>query len=170
MRPWNLWETEVYGGGYGKETHTSFYWGSSEINVRYKLSVTQLVKNMSSMRETWFDPQVGKMPWRRERLPTPVLWPGGFHGVYSPHKELNMTEWLSFISFPGGSDGKSACLQCGRPGFNPWVGKILWRRKWQPTPVLLPGKFHEWRNLIGYNPWGHRVRHDWVTSLSLFIN
>ena len=42
--------------------------------------------------------------------------------------------------FPGGSDGKSGCLQCGRPGFDPWIGKIPWRRKWQPTPVLLPGK------------------------------
>ena len=67
-----------------------------------------------------------------------------------------MTERLSFISFPGGSDGKSICLQWGRPGFDPWVGKILWRRKWQPTPVLLPGKFQGWRNLIGYNPWGHK--------------
>jgi len=42
--------------------------------------------------------------------------------------------------FPGGSDSKSVCLQCGRPEFDPWVGKIPWRRKWQPTPVLLPGK------------------------------
>ena len=32
------------------------------------------------------------------------------------------------------------CLQCGRPGFNPWVGKIPWRRAWQPTPVFLPGE------------------------------
>ena len=58
--------------------------------------------------------------------------------------------------FPGGSDGKSVCLQCGRPGFDPWVRKIPWRRKWQPTPVLLPGKSHGWRNLVGYNPWGHK--------------
>ena len=40
------------------------------------------------------------------------------------------------------------------PGFNPWVRKILWRRKWQPTPVLLPGKFHGQRSLVGYSPWG----------------
>ena len=38
--------------------------------------------------------------------------------------------------------------------FNPWVGKIPWKRKWQPTPVLLPGKFHGWRSLVGYSPWG----------------
>ena len=55
---------------------------------------------------------------------------------------------------PGGADGKASCLQCGRPGFNPWVGKILWRRKWQPTPVLLPGKSHGRRSLVGYRPWG----------------
>ena len=47
-------------------------------------------------------------------------------------------------------------LQCRRPGFNPWVGKIPWRRKWQPTPVLLPGKFHGLRSLVGYSPWGHK--------------
>ena len=58
--------------------------------------------------------------------------------------------------FPDGSEGKSICLQCGRPGFNPWVGKISCRRKWQPTPVFLPGKSH-WRwNLVGYSPWGRK--------------
>ena len=56
--------------------------------------------------------------------------------------------------FPGGSDGKaSVCLQCGRPGFDPWVGKISWRRKWQSTPGLLPGKSHGQRSLVGYSPW-----------------
>ena len=56
-------------------------------------------------------------------------------------------------SFPHGSDGKSICLQCRRHRFDPWVGKILWRRKWQPIPILLPGKFHGWRSLVGYSPW-----------------
>ena len=50
----------------------------------------------------------------------------------------------------------SVCLQCGRAGFDSWVGKILWRRKWQPTPVLLPGKSHGWRNLVGYSPQGRK--------------
>ena len=40
--------------------------------------------------------------------------------------------------------------------FNSWVGKIPWRRKWQPTPVLLPGKLHGLRSLVGYSPWGHK--------------
>ena len=49
--------------------------------------------------------------------------------------------------FPGGSDGKASAYNAGRPGFNPWIGKIPWRRKWQPTPMLLPGKSHGWRSL-----------------------
>ena len=38
-------------------------------------------------------------------------------------------------------------------GFDPWVGKIPWRRKWQPTPVFLPGKSHGQRSLAGYSPY-----------------
>ena len=38
------------------------------------------------------------------------------------------------------------------PGFNSWVGKITWGRKWQPTPVFLPGESHGQRSLVGYNP------------------
>ena len=64
---------------------------------------------------------------------------------------------------------ESICLQCRRPGFNPWVGKIPWKRKWQPTPVFLPGKFHGWKSLVGYSPWGRRVGQDWATSLSFFL-
>ena len=54
--------------------------------------VVQLVKNPPVMRETW----VGKIPWRREQLPTPEFWPGEFHELYSlwDHKELDMTEQL----------------------------------------------------------------------------
>ena len=39
---------------------------------------------------------------------------------------------------------------------SPWVGKILWRREWQPTPVFLPGDLHGQRSLEGYNPWGYK--------------
>ena len=48
------------------------------------------------------------------------------------------------------------CWQCRRPRFHPWVGKIPWRRKWQPTPVLLPGKSHGQRSLVDSSPWGHK--------------
>ena len=41
-----------------------------------------------------------------------------------------------------------------RSRFSPWVGRILWRRKWQPTPLFLPGKSHGQRSLENYSPWG----------------
>ena len=50
-----------------------------------------------------------------------------------------------------------------RPGFNPWVGKIPWRREWLPTPIFLPREFHEQRSLAGPSPGDHRVGHDWGT-------
>ena len=40
------------------------------------------------------------------------------------------------------------------PGFEPWVGKIPWRREWQPIPIFLPGEFHGQRSLVGYGPGG----------------
>ena len=51
-----------------------------------------------------------------------------------------LPRWLS---------GKEAACQCRRCGFNPWVGKIPWRSKWQPTAVFLTGKSHAWRSLVG---------------------
>ena len=59
--------------------------------------------------------------------------------------------------FPSGARGKESTCQCRRPKgcwFDPWVGKIPWRRKWQPIPVPLPGKSHGQRSLVGYSPWG----------------
>ena len=48
------------------------------------------------------------------------------------------------------------CLQCRRPGFDPWVGKILWRREWKSTPVSLPGESPGQRRLVGYRLWGRK--------------
>ena len=56
--------------------------------------VAQLVKNLPVCRRPGFNPWVGKIPWRREWLPTPVFWPGELHGLYS-RKESDTTEWLS---------------------------------------------------------------------------
>ena len=46
------------------------------------------------------------------------------------------------------------CLQCRKPRFDSWVGKIPWKREWQPTLVFLPGEPHGQRSLAGYSPWG----------------
>ena len=51
-----------------------------------------------------------------------------------------------------------------RHGFDPWIGNIPWRKKWQPTLVLLPGESHGQRILAGYSPCGHRVWHNLVTK------
>ena len=59
--------------------------------------------------------------------------------------------------------------ECQRPGFDPWVGKIPWRRKWQPTPVFLPGESHGWRSLVDYSPWGHKES-DMTKRLHNFTN
>ena len=53
---------------------------------------------------------------------------------------------------------------CRRPGFNPWVGEIPRRRDWLPTSVFLPGESHGQRSLMGYSPWGSKVRHNWSDS------
>ena len=57
--------------------------------------------------------------------------------------------------FPGGSDHQESASNAGDPGSTPGVGKILWRREWQPTPVFLPGESHgqgAWQ--ATYYPWG----------------
>ena len=77
-------------------------------------------------------------------------------GVNISHEYLDTI--FNDLGFPSGSDGKSVCLQCGRPGFDSWIGKIPWRRKWQSTPALLPGKSHGQRSLVGYSPWGCKSR------------
>ena len=48
--------------------------------------------------------------------------------------------------------------------FDSWIRKIAWRRKWQPTPVFLPGESHEQRSLAGYSPRVARVRHNLATK------
>ena len=68
--------------------------------------------------------------------------------------------------FPGGSVvNKESAPQCRRCGFNPWVRKIPWRRKWYPTLVFLPGKSHGQRRLVDYSPW-IAIRCDLATKQS----
>ena len=67
---------------------------------------------------------------------------------------LNTSIWFSGL--PRWLSGEESAPQCKRCGFNPWVRKIPWRRKWQPTPVFLPGKSHRKRYLVCYSPWSHK--------------
>ena len=61
--------------------------------------------------------------------------------------------FLRWIGLPRWPSGKESTCQCRRSAFDPWVRKIPWRRKWQPTPVFLPGKSCGQRSLVGYSPW-----------------
>ena len=72
------------------------------------------------------------------------------------HIHRTLPWWLS---------GKESASQCKRLRFNPWVRKIPWKRKWQPTLVFLPGESHGQRSLAGYCPWGgKKVGHDLATK------
>ena len=71
---------------------------------------------------------------------------------------------------PGGASDKEPICQCRRhetwdPGFDPWVGKIPWRRAWQPTPKFLPGEAHRTEELGGLQSTGlQRIRYNWGDS------
>ena len=81
---------------------------------------------------------------------------------HSPEQRVFFKAYISWYEgFQGGASGRESTYQyrgCKRWRFNPWVGKIPRRRKWQPAPVFLPGKFHRERNLVGYV---HGVTKSW---------
>ena len=88
-----------------------------------------LANPISDYGKTW---EAGRSIWHQMHLCTPLK---------------GLPRWLS---------GEESAWQCRRHGFNPRVEKVPWRRKWLPTPVFLPGEFHEQRRLVGYSPWGPR--------------
>ena len=108
-------------------------------------------------------------------------WQATVHGVaksrtrLSDWTEVNWASIIVLLGLPRWQGAKESSCQCRRHGFDSWVGKSRWRRKWLPTPVFLPGKSHGPMSLAGYSQWCHkRVRHDLVTEqqyqLGLWIN
>ena len=61
-----------------------------------------------------------------------------------------LPRWLS------GKEFTCQCRRHRRLRFDPWVRKLPWRREWLPTPVVLPGKSHGQRSLVGYSPWDRK--------------
>ena len=81
-------------------------------------------------------------------------------GIISPLTYFRASPWFS---------SKESACQCRRHGFEPWIGKIPWRRKWQPTAVFLPGKSHEQRILAGFSSWDQkRISHDIGLNNNIF--
>ena len=73
---------------------------------------------------------------------------------------LGLHHFTRILGLPWWCSGKESTCQCRRPRrhrFDPWIRKTLWKRKWQPTPVFLPGKSSGQRSLAGHSPWDHRV-------------
>ena len=102
-----------------------------------------------------FDPWVGKIPWGRERLPTPVFWPREFHGQSMGLQRVGHN-WLtfSFGGFPGGTSGKEPTYQCRRQkrwGFNPELGRSPGGGHGNPFRYL-PREYHGQSSLAGYRP------------------
>ena len=112
-------------------------------------------------------PSPGDLPDPGIKLKSPAL-AGGFFTTEPLGKPTGTLCFIFINLFPGGSDGR-VCLQYEKAGFDPWVGKIPWRRKWQPTQVFLPGKFHGWRSLAMYSPWGCKES-DTTEPLTLHLS
>ena len=97
-----------------------------------------------------------KLPFRRECLRSTVSQK---HVLYL---WVLCFDFISFFSgLPRWLSGKESACQWRTPGFDPWVQKIPWRRKWQPTPGFLPGESHGQRSLVAGS---QKVRHDVVTK------
>ena len=89
------------------------------------------------------------------------IWSSCFH--FFPKGNLTIfLKWLKFhlynweVLYASNKESSCQCKRRKRQEFSPWVRKIPWSRKWHPTPVFLPGKFHGQRSLVGYGPWGHK--------------
>ena len=104
----------------------------------------------------------------KKESPCLWVWRRRFSLVPSVGKALNnpasnednvYRDPLQYQGFPGGSEVKASAWNEGDLGSIPGSGRFPWRRKWQPTPVLLPGESHGGRSLVGYSPWGCKESH-----------
>ena len=161
--------------------YIAFKWHLQLITLHLCPLVAQLVKNPPAMRDLDLIPGLGRSPWEGNSYPLQYsclensmdrgAWQTTVHGVAKSWTWLSHfhsltrsgiisnPDDLSYWRLPRWLSGKESvcqCRRCRKHGFNPWVGKIQWRKKWQATPVFLSGKFHGHRSGAGYSPWGRK--------------
>ena len=146
-------------------------WGPKWVNLTLSRCccrdspVAQMVKNLPAMQETWVQSLGREDPLEKETATHSInlawaiswireAWQASVHGVKKSQTWLSNYHSLTpcIYGFPGGSVVKNLPSMQERPGFDPWFGKILWRRAWPPTPVFLLGGSHGQRSLVGYSP------------------
>ena len=148
-RDGGAWWAAVYGVA---QSRTRLTWLSSSSQYSWVSLVAQLVKNLLAIRETGFDPWDGKIPWRRERLPTPVFWPGELHGLYSPwgHKESDMNERLSLSNM---QKWRENCIQ------KPFLRSLL-EVKLQLTEMRCLGNFKKGIQVLSMFNWCSKTKNN----------
>ena len=114
------------------------------VNTYFVMTV-QHVEPMTCVHEVLASSREWNQIWKYENLSTK-----SYKVNDTGHTCYGLPWWFS------GKEPVYQCRKCRRHGFGPWVGKSPWRRKWQPTPVFLPGESNGQRSLADYSPWGHK--------------
>ena len=122
--------------------------------TRFQLLLTILHPLRSSTEWLWACAMLTLVLWDNPwTIPEPLATLQRFGIVYL------FWDHISYLGLPWWHRQHRICLQWGKPGFSPWVGKIPWRRERLPTPVFVPGEPYGHRSLLGYSP---RVTKSWT--------
>ena len=95
------------------------------------------------------------------------MWMSGH--TFNTHQAVDSSVVAFILTWYSGKDSACQCTRHKRCEFNPWVRKIPWSKKWQPTPVFFPRKFHGQRSLVGYNSWRRKESDTTHTAHSFHI-
>ena len=141
--------------------------GVQKKSFEKKCVQNNLVCSSSILTSEGQNPKIGH--WFRDRREfAPSHWIFSVADTMHQKKRPASSIQLAWKEFMVAAQGSRTCLQCRRPGFNPWVRKIPWRKARQPTPVFLSGKSHGQGSLVGYSPQACKesdmteARSDWV--------
>ena len=136
-------------------------WRADSLEKTLMLGKIEGRRKRGWQRTRWLDGITDSMDMSLSRLQEMVkdreVWHAIVHGVTKSWARLS--DWTT--------DGKESACSCERLGINPWIRKMPWRRKWQPTPVFLPGELHGQKSLAGYSPWTCKESDtsEWLTHI-----